>query len=197
MKVFIRSTHGVSTPVDDRWSRAACGSRDPTWWDLTARNRVLTARNQQALSICGSCPVREWCDGEAERLAEVGVIRGGRPRWPGGKPNSDQQRSSGPTPKPGCGTPTGIGQHRAAGELLCDPCRDARAEIEAVRRVRRRQGDPAFHGCPACDGLFKLTRAGLLHPHKGFSWTSGFSPMSCPGSGAAGRAVLLAEEGTC
>lgn len=98
---------------------------------------------REARQICKSCPIIDRCLDYALHV-KVDGIRGGT--TPDQRARIRRKRGIVPSPvilsptrpEPGCGTRNGHMKHRRAGDVPCDPCRQANADYQrAWMRTRR------------------------------------------------------------
>lgn len=85
MNTFLRHDLRHESPYADWRADASCVNHDPEWWfqilpngpnprkQLQVSRKIEDARTLYALSICGSCPVRDEC--EREVMAREGDCR--------------------------------------------------------------------------------------------------------------------------
>ena len=119
------------------WTGAACVDVDPELFF------PMKGESVEARAVCKSCPIIDRCLDYALHVKVDGI-------WGGTTPDQRARirRKRGivpspvapsPTrPEPGCGTRNGYVKHRYAGDVPCDPCRQANADYQrAWMRTRR------------------------------------------------------------
>jgi DNA-binding NarL/FixJ family response regulator len=71
MSALTRSAHGLSTPVDDWWSRGMCRHEDPELW-------FTDSVRAEAMHVCRvHCPVVEVCYRDALKARPRAGVQGG------------------------------------------------------------------------------------------------------------------------
>jgi WhiB family transcriptional regulator, redox-sensing transcriptional regulator len=112
---------------------AACRDTDPDiWFAFDTSDRTARHNQSEAKRICFGCPVIDDClDYALEHNISDGV-------W-GGLNERERRRVARARRRepraPECGTRGGYHKHRRAGEVACEPCREANREYCARRRA--------------------------------------------------------------
>ena len=123
------------------WHRDAACRNHPNP-DLWFPGPGQTAKTEQALAICRTCPVitacAEWADQHDPLYGTwAGITKQERDKNRGHAYARTDPLVAAALKR--CGTPAGYARHRRNGEEACQACKTATAECEAERARRRRE----------------------------------------------------------